>query len=63
MMAYDGTTTILDTESGVADANLFYDEYEGNSFLNYGVGMGHEEIRRVVMDGVPRDLASDPPTY
>ena len=24
MMAHDGTTTILDTESGVADADLFY---------------------------------------
>ena len=62
MMAHDGTTTILDTESGVADADLFYDKYEGNSFLNYGTGMGHEEIRRVVMDGVPVELASDP-TY
>ncbi|WP_299425114.1 hypothetical protein [uncultured Shimia sp.] len=62
MMAHDGTTTILDTESGVADAELFYDKYEGKSFLNYGVGMGHEEIRRVVMDWVPIELASDP-TY
>lgn len=62
MMAHDGTTTILDTESGVADAGLFYDKYKGNSFLNYGSGMGHEEIRRVVMDGVPVELASDP-TY
>jgi len=60
MMAHDATTTILDTESGVADANLFYDKYEGNSFLNYGAGMGHEEIRRVVMDGVPVEVASDP---
>ncbi len=62
MMAHDGTTTVLDTESGVADADLFYDKYEGNSFLNYGSGMGHEEIRRVIMDMVPVELASDP-TY
>ncbi|MDX2347376.1 MAG: hypothetical protein QNK38_00815, partial [Nitrospirota bacterium] len=50
MMAHDGTTTILDTEGGSADVNLFYAKYEGNSFLNFGMGMGHEEIRRVVMD-------------
>ena len=62
MMAHDGTTTLLDTEGGVADVNLFYDKYEGNSFLNFGIGMGHEEIRRVVMDGVPIEIASDP-TY
>ena len=62
MMAHDGTTTILDTESGVADADLFYDKYEGKSFLNFGSGMGHEEIRRVVMDGVAPEVASDP-TY
>jgi len=62
MMAHDGTTTILDTEGGVADVNLFYDKYEGNSFLNFGMGMGHEEIRRVIMDGVDIKIASDP-TY
>lgn len=62
MMAHDGTTTILDTEGGVADAERFYNKYEGKSFLNYGMGMGHEEIRRVIMDGVDIDIASDP-TY
>ena len=35
MMAHDGTTTLLDTEGGVANARLFYDKYKGNSFLNY----------------------------
>ena len=62
MMAHDGTTTILDTESGVADAELFYSKYQGKSFLNFGSGMGHEEIRRVIMDEVPLEIASDP-TY
>jgi hypothetical protein len=62
MMAHDGTTTILDTESGVADADLFYNKYQGKSFLNFGAGMGHEEIRRVIMDEVPLETASDP-TY
>ena len=62
MMAHDGTTTILDTESGVADAELFYSKYQGKSFLNFGSGMGHEEIRRVIMDEVPIEIASDP-TY
>ena len=56
MMAHDGTTTILDTESGVADAARFYKKYEGKSFLNFGTGMSHEEIRRVVMDRVDIDV-------
>jgi adenine deaminase len=30
MMAHDGTTTILDTESGVADADIFYDKLSGD---------------------------------
>ena len=60
MVAHDGVTTVMDTEGGSASAKLFYKKYAGNSFLNYGVGTGHEEIRRVVMDGIPIEEASDP---
>ena len=60
MMAHDGTTTLLDTEGGVASARLFYDKYKGNSFLNYGVGISHEEVRRVVLDGLDPKDTSDP---
>ena len=52
MMARDGTTTLLDIEVGVANVPFFYDRYSGNSLLNYGVGVSHEEVRRVVMDGL-----------
>jgi len=62
MMAHDGTTTLLDTELGVSNTNIFYDKYKGNSLLNYGVGVSHEEVRRVVMDGLTEEETSDP-TY
>ena len=62
MMARDGTTTILDTELGSAAIDVFYDRHAGNSLLNYGMGIGHEPIRQVVMDGLDRELAADP-TY
>ena len=60
MVAHDGATTLLDTEVGAADAKLFYAKYENNSFLNYGVGISHEMVRRVVMDGTPVEISSDP---
>jgi len=62
MMAHDGTTTILDTELGVSNIDIFYDKYKDNSLLNYGVGISHEEVRRVVMDGLMQEETSDP-TY
>ena len=57
---HDGVTTILDTEAGVASAPFFYDKYEGNSFLNYGVGISHEMVRRVILDGLTIEQCSDP---
>ena len=60
MMAHDGITTLMDTEGGVANAKLFYDKYKNNSFVNYGVGLSHEEVRRVVLDGLKEEQASDP---
>jgi hypothetical protein len=60
LMAHDGLTTLLDTEAGAADVAMFYDKYEGESILNYGVGVSHEMVRRVVMDGVDVGISSDP---
>ena len=60
MMAHDGITTLLDTEAGVSNAKIFYDKYKDNSFVNYGVGVGHEEVRRVVLDGLTEEQTSDP---
>ena len=62
MMARDGTTTLLDIEVGVASVPVFYDRYAGDSLLNYGVGISHEEVRRVVLDGMAFEDTSDP-TY
>jgi cytosine/adenosine deaminase-related metal-dependent hydrolase len=62
MMARDGTTSLLDIEVGVSNAAIFYDRYENASLLNYGVGISHEEVRRVVLDGMSGEETSDP-TY
>lgn len=62
MMARDGTTTLLDIEVGVSSIPLFYDRYDGKSLLNYGLGVSHEEVRRVVLDGLTVEETSDP-TY
>jgi len=59
MMARDGTTTILDTELGASNVTLFYDRYKDDSLLNYGVGVSHEEVRRVVMDGLTEEQTFD----
>ena len=60
MMAHDGITTLMDMEAGVSNANLFYDKYAGNAFVNYGTGISHEEVRRVVLDGLQEKDTSDP---
>lgn len=60
MVAHDGATTLMDTEGGAANAVLFYDKYRNKAFLNYGTGISHEEVRRVVLDGVKVEDASDP---
>ena len=60
LLAYDGITTALDTEGGGADVALFYDRYENDAVINFGIGVGHEPIRRVVMDDVDVAISSDP---
>lgn len=62
MMARDGTTSNLDIEVGVSSVPSFYNRYAENSLLNYGVGISHEEVRRVVLDGLSVEETSDP-TY
>lgn len=60
LLAFDGVTTLLDTEGGGADVTMFYDRYKDNAFVNYGIGVGHEPIRRVVMDDVDVEISFDP---
>lgn len=60
VMARDGTTTLIDSEMGATDMDLFYSKYKGNSLLNYGTHVGHEPIRIHVLDGVPLEVVSDP---
>ena len=60
LQAHDGTTTLLDTEGGGSNARLFYEKYEGDAFINFGTGIGHEEVRRVVLDGLREEDTFDP---
>ncbi len=52
LMAHDGTTTLIDTESGSSNVALFYEKYAGNSLLNFGAAVGHEPARAIVLDGL-----------
>ena len=47
---------------GAADIEAFYAKYDGKSMLNYGLGVGHELGRIVVLDNMSIENASDP-TY
>ncbi len=47
--ALDGTTTALELEGGTADVAGWYREREGRSLINYGVSIGHEQVRMLVM--------------
>jgi len=59
IMAHDGTTTLLDTESGSSSPRLFYDKYKDNSMLNYGAFVGHEPARDIVLDGLKEEDTFD----
>ncbi|MEE8567744.1 MAG: hypothetical protein V3S81_03975, partial [Anaerolineales bacterium] len=59
IMAHDGTTTLLDTESGSSSPRLFYDKYKDNSMLNYGAFVGHEPARDIVLDGLTAEDTFD----
>lgn len=59
LMAHDGTTTLLDSESGTSKVSLFYDKYKNNSMLNYGAYVGHERARTMVLDGLTAEDTFD----
>lgn len=45
----DGVTTALKLRIGTDDVDRWYAEREGRAVTNFGVAVGHEPIRRVVM--------------
>jgi N-acyl-D-aspartate/D-glutamate deacylase len=47
--AMDGVTTALELEVGTSDVDRWYDERAGKTLVNYGVSIGHIQVRMAVM--------------
>jgi N-acyl-D-aspartate/D-glutamate deacylase len=47
--AMDGVTTALELEVGTSDIDRWYDERAGKTLINYGVSIGHIQVRMAVM--------------
>jgi N-acyl-D-aspartate/D-glutamate deacylase len=47
--AMDGVTTALELEVGTSDIDRWYDERAGGTLINYGVSVGHIQVRMAVM--------------
>ncbi len=45
----DGTTTALELEGGTVDVDRWYEERDGKSIINYGVSVGHDQVRMQAM--------------
>jgi imidazolonepropionase-like amidohydrolase len=49
-MVRDGVTTALELEVGTGDVDDWYAERENGQYVNYGVSVGHVQVRMDVMD-------------
>jgi N-acyl-D-aspartate/D-glutamate deacylase len=56
--ARDGVTTALELEVGTADVDGWYAEREAGRLINYGVSIGHIQVRMAVMKEPPAFLPS-----
>lgn len=50
LMVRDGVTTALELEVGTGDVASWYAAREGGQLVNYGVSIGHVQVRMAVMD-------------
>lgn len=50
LMVRDGVTTALELEVGTRDVEGWYAERHGGQLVNYGVSIGHVQVRMAVMD-------------
>jgi len=50
LMVRDGVTTALELEVGTSDIDQWYAERDGGQIVNYGVSIGHVQVRMDVMD-------------
>src|SRR5208282_4972701 len=53
--AHDGVTTSLELEKGTADVDQWYAQREGKTLINYGVSIGHSQVRRNILTNVNWD--------
>jgi dihydroorotase len=58
LRAADGVTTALELEVGTGDVDAWYRERDGGQLINYGVSVGHIQVRMAVL----RDPGSFLPT-
>ncbi|HEV2385993.1 MAG TPA: amidohydrolase family protein [Candidatus Acidoferrales bacterium] len=49
LKAADGVTTALELEVGTADVDQWYAQHAGKALINYGVSIGHIQVRMAVM--------------
>jgi len=57
LLARDGVTTALEIEVGAYPVDVFYNNFEGKSQLNYGASVSHAWARMAVLDKVdPKGL-------
>ena len=55
LKATDGVTTALELEVGTADIDRWYEQRAGKALINYGVSIGHPQVRMAIMHD-PGDL-------
>jgi N-acyl-D-aspartate/D-glutamate deacylase len=49
LQSRDGVTTALELEVGTSDVDRWYDERKAGRLINYGVSIGHIQVRMAVM--------------
>jgi len=61
LMVRDGVTTALELEVGTSDVAEWYGSREGGQLVNYGVSVGHVQVRAEVMDDLSTGLVPTGP--
>jgi N-acyl-D-aspartate/D-glutamate deacylase len=59
----DGVTTALELEVGTSDVGRWYDERRSGQVINYGVSVGHIQVRMTVMADSGTFLPTGPGAY
>ena len=60
LMVQDGVTSGFELEVGTSDVSAWYDNRTGGQFINYGVSVGHIQVRMQVMGDTGQLVPSGP---